>query len=96
MASEQLSESAKAVEHAYLQDLAWQSRRERKLNDLRERDHDRLQASLELLRRIVSASSQRLLEQELWETAEELEKRDKRRKRHTHPGGFDSRKRFKR
>ena len=86
----ELSDQGRAVEKAYLRDFAWQSRRKRELNDLRERDHDRLQAYLEILDRIISAASQRLLEKELWETAEEFERKDKRRRKFPHPGGFDT------
>lgn len=86
----QLSEEQQVVAEAYLRDLASQSRRKRELNDLRERDHDRLQAYLEILDRIISAASQRLLEKELWETAEEFERKDKRRRKFPHPGGFDT------
>lgn len=41
----QLSEEAKAVEDAYLRDLAWQSRRTRALNDRLERVSDRLETA---------------------------------------------------
>ena len=61
-----------------------------------DRQADRLererQAFAEMAHKILSASSQRLLEQELHELVEEEERRRRRRKRYPHPGGFDARK----
>ena len=96
---------ADEVGRAWKQALVWQYRRQQEITDQLERVKDALQeerlalarerkASAEMAQKILSASSQRLLEQELWETVEELERKDKRRKRYPHPGGFDPRKIF--
>lgn len=61
--------------------------REERLALTRER-----QAFAEMAERILSAASQRLLEQELWETVEELERKERRWKKFPHPGGFDAKK----
>ena len=52
------------------------------------------EAFAEMAHKILSASSQRLLEQELHELVEEEERRKRRRKHYRNPGGLDARKVF--
>ncbi len=99
-----------AVTDAYRKGLAWQysrlqmmidqlGRELERAKDARREDHlawaRQLEAFEKMFRVILSAVSQRLLEQELWEMVEELDRKEKRRKRYPHPGGFDPRKPFK-
>ena len=94
---------ADEVTQAYRAGLSWQYTRLQEVTDQLEQLKDGLQEELlaqardrkawaEMFHKILSASSQRLLEQELSEAAEEFERKEKRRKRYRHPGGFDARK----
>ena len=97
---------ADEVGQAWKRGLVWQYHRLQELLDQLEHVKDALQeerlalarereAWAEMAHKILSATSQRLLEQELEQTAEEFERKVKRRKRYPHPGGFDPRKPFK-
>ena len=93
---------ADEIGRAWRRGLAWQYHRLQQLVDQLEKEKDHVReerfalrqerlAFAEMAQRILSATSQRLLEQELRETLEELDRKDKRRKKFG-GGGFDVKK----
>ena len=99
-----MSDKAKAVEEAYLRDLAWQARRQRELNDQLEREKDEIRAERfafrqerlawgEMAAAILSECSKSILEKSLSQQFAEDETKRKRREKFQF-GGFDVEKAF--